>query len=54
MTCLIVVADYNIQTSRSGIQEMIMARVMLIVINYEMVVNRFATNLVKTVQIHCW
>lgn len=54
MTGLIVGAEYNTQISQSGVQAMVIAHVKPIAINYEMVVNLFPTNLVKTAQIHSW
>jgi len=54
VTVLIVGAEYNAQTSLSGIPAMVMARVEPIAINYAMFVNHFVTNAVKTAHIHCW
>jgi hypothetical protein len=54
MTGLIVGAEYNAQTTLSGVSVMVMARVKPIAINYAMFVNPFATNGVKTAQIHSW
>jgi len=54
VTGLIVGAEYNAQTTLSGVPAMVMARVKSIAINYAMFVNPFATNAVKTAQIHSW
>jgi hypothetical protein len=54
VTGLIVVTEYNAQTTLSGVQAMVMARVKPIAINYAMFVNPFAMNAVKTAQIHSW
>jgi len=54
VTGLIVGTEYNAQTTLSGILAMVMARVKPIAINYAMFVNPFATNAVKTTQIHSW
>ena len=45
---------YNAQTTLSGVPAMVMAGVMPIAINYAMLVDIFATNAVKTAQIHSW
>jgi len=47
-------AEYNAQTTLSGVRAMVMARVKHIAINYAMFVNPFATNAVKTAQIQSW
>ena len=55
MTGFIVGAEYNGHPTLSGVPAMVMARVKPIAINYVMFVNPFATNAVKTTQIHsCW
>jgi hypothetical protein len=54
MTGLIIGAEYNAQTTLSGIPAMVMARVKPIAINYAMFVNPFATNALKTAQIYSW
>jgi len=54
MTCLIVGAEYNAQKTLWGVPAMVMAHVKHITINYRMFVNPFATNAVKTAQIHSW
>ena len=54
LTGLIVGTEYNMQTSLSGIPAMVMAHAQPIAINYAMIVNPFATNAVKTAQIHSW
>ena len=54
VTGLIVGAEYNAQTTLSGIPGMVMARVKPIAMNYAMFVNPFPTNAVKTAQIHSW
>jgi len=54
VTGLVVVAEYNAQTTLSGVPAMVMARVKHIAIDYVMFVNPFATNAVKTAQIHSW
>jgi len=54
VTGLIVGAEYNAQTTLSGVPAMVMADVKPIAINYAMFVNPFATNAVKTAQIHSW
>ena len=52
---LIVGAEYNTQTTLSGIPAMAMAHVQPLALDYAMFVNPFATNAVKTIQIHyCW
>jgi hypothetical protein len=48
VTGLIVGAEYNAQTTLSGVPAMVMARMQRIDINYAMFVNSFATNVVKT------
>jgi len=53
-TSLIVGAEYNAQTTLSGVPAMVMAHVKRIAINYVKFVNPFATNAVKTAQIHSW
>ncbi|KAF8544585.1 hypothetical protein BDD12DRAFT_872548 [Trichophaea hybrida] len=50
----IVGAEYNAQTTLSGIRAMVMACVNPIAINCTMFVNLFAMNAVKTTQIHSW
>ena len=52
VTGFIISAEYNTQTTLSGHSAMVMARVKPIGINYVMFVNPFATNAVKTAQIH--
>jgi len=54
MTGLIVSTKYNAQTTLSGVPAMVMARVKPIAINSGIFVNPFATNVVKTSQIHSW
>jgi hypothetical protein len=54
VTGLIVSAEYNAQTTLSGVPAMVMARVKPILINFAMFVNRFATTTVKIAQIHSW
>jgi len=54
MTGLIAGAEYNAQTTLSGIPAMVMAHVKPIAVNYVMWVNPFATNVAKTVHIHIW
>jgi len=54
MTGLMVSTEYNAQITLSGILAMVMACVKPIGINYAMFVNPFATNAVKTAQIHIW
>jgi len=54
VTGLIIGAEYNAQKTVSGVPAMGMACVMPIGINYVMFVNLFATNAVKTPQIHSW
>jgi len=52
MTGLIVVVEYNAQTTFSDIPVMVMAHVKPVAINDVMFVNPFAMNAVKTTQIH--
>jgi len=54
VTGLIVGAEDNAQTTLSGVPAMVMARVKPIPIDNAMFVNPFATNAVKTAQIHSW
>jgi hypothetical protein len=54
MTDLIIGAEYNAQTTLSGIPAMVIACVKPIAINYVMFVNHFATNAVKITQIYSW
>jgi len=54
VTGLIVGAEYNAQTTLSGVLAMVMAHVKPIANNYAMFVNPLATNAVKTAQIHSW
>jgi len=54
VTGLIVGAEYKPQTTLSGVPAMVMAHVRPIAINYAMFMNPFATNAVKTTQIHRW
>jgi len=54
VTGLIVGTEFNAQTFLSGIPATVMARIKPIAINYTMFVNPFATNVVKTTQIHSW
>jgi hypothetical protein len=54
VTDLIVSTKYNAQTNRSGNPAMVMARVKPIAINFARFGNPFATNAVKTAQIHSW
>jgi len=51
---LIVGAKYNTPTTLSGLLAMVISHVKPIAINYAMIVNPFATNAVKTVQIRSW
>jgi len=53
-TGLLVTPQYNAQTALSGIPAMVIARVMAVAMNDVMFVNPFATNVVKTAQIHSW
>jgi hypothetical protein len=48
VTGLIVGAEYNAQTTLSGIPVIVMAHVKSIAINYAMFVNPFATNALTT------
>jgi len=52
VTGLIVGAEYNAQTTLSGVLAMFMEHVKSIAINYAMFVNPFAMNAVKAAQIH--
>jgi len=52
ITGLIISGKYNAQTILSGIPAMFMACVKAIATNHRMFVNSFATNVVKTTQIH--
>jgi hypothetical protein len=54
VTGLIVGAEYNHQTTFSGVPMMVIAHVKPIAIKYGMFVNPFATNGVKTTLIHSW
>jgi len=54
MTGLIVRAEYNPETTLSGVPAMVMAHVKPIPITYAVFVNPYATNVVKTTQIHSW
>lgn len=54
MTGLIVGAEYNAQTTLSGFLTMVMAHLKTIANIDAMFVNHFATNMVKTAQIHSW
>jgi hypothetical protein len=54
MTSLIVGAEYNALTTLSGIPAIVIASVKGTAINFAMFVNPFATNAVKTPQIHSW
>jgi len=54
VTGLIVSAEYNAQTTLSGVLAMLMARVKPMAIKYAMFVNLVATNAEKTTQIRCW
>jgi hypothetical protein len=54
VTGLIVGAEYNAQTTLSGVPAMVTACVKPIAINYAMFVNPFAMNAVPTAQIHSW
>jgi hypothetical protein len=54
VTGLIVGAEFNAQTTLSGVPAMVMAHVKCIVMNYVMFVNPIATNAVKTIQIDSW
>jgi len=54
VTGLIVSAEYNTQTTLSGVPAMVMACVKPIAIDYVMIVYPYATNAVKTAQIHSW
>lgn len=52
LTDLIVSAEYNAQATLSVVHAILMACGKHIAINYAMCVNPFATNLVKTTQVH--
>jgi hypothetical protein len=54
VTGLIVGTEYNAQTTISGVPVLVMVCVKPVTINYAMFVNTFATNAVKTAQIHRW
>jgi hypothetical protein len=54
VTGIIVSGEYNVQTTFSGVPAMVTAHVEPIAMNYAMFVNPFATNAVKTAQIHSW
>jgi len=54
MTGLIITAEYNPQTTISGVPAMLMACEKPIAIDYAMFVNPFATNAVNTAHIHSW
>jgi len=54
VTGLVISTKYNAQTTLSGVLAIVMARVKPIAIKYAMFVNPFATNAVKTAQIHSW
>jgi hypothetical protein len=54
VTGIIVSGEYNVQTTLSGVPAMVTAHVKPIAINYVMFANPFATNAVKTAQIHSW
>jgi len=54
MIGLIISTNYNAQATLSGVCAMIMACVKPLTVNYEMFMNPFATNLVKTAQINSW
>jgi len=54
VTGLIVGAEYNTQTTISRVPVMVMACVKPLAIKYAIFVNPFATNAVKTAQIHSW
>jgi hypothetical protein len=54
VTRLIIGAQYNTQTTLSGIPAMVIAHVTPIAVNHEMFVNPFATNAVKTPPILSW
>jgi len=48
-------AEYDAQTTLSGVQVMAMARVQPIAMNSAIFLNLFATNVAKTTQIQsCW
>jgi hypothetical protein len=52
VTGLIVVTEYNNQTTLSGVLAMVMACVTPIAINYAIFVNSFPTTAVKTTRTH--
>jgi len=54
MTGLIIGVQYNTQTTLSANLAVVMARVKPIAIKYGLFLNPFATNAVKTAQIHSW
>jgi len=55
VTGLIVIKEYNSQTTLAHIAAMVMARMKPIAIKCAMLVNPFVINVVKTVQIQsCW
>jgi len=54
MTGLIIDAEYNTQTTYSGVLAMVMAGLNLGAMTYAIFANSFATNVVKTTQIHSW
>jgi len=54
MTGLIVGAEYNAQTTVSGVPAMVTAGGKPIAINFQMFVNPSATNEVKTALIQSW
>jgi hypothetical protein len=54
VTGLIVITENNVPRTFSGDPAMVMARVKPVAIKYEIFVNPFATNAVKTAQIHSW
>jgi len=54
VTGVIVGTDFNMQTTLSGVPVMVMACVEHLAIKCAMFVTPFATNPVKTAQIHSW
>jgi len=54
VTGLIIGAEFNYETTLSGIPVMVMARGKPITINYPMLVNPFGMNAVKTAQSRSW
>lgn len=52
VTGLIISAEYNAQTTCSGILAIIIEHVMPIAVDHAMIVNPLATHALKTAQIH--